>query len=75
MVQLGKNSENVVKEALNMRKNIGLIKKIGNFATKLALSGTSLIALVAVAANVNASCYFWAHQPELPEGAKKLRKF
>lgn len=33
------------------------------------------LALVVTMLNVNAACMCYAHQPELPEGAKKLRKF
>lgn len=33
------------------------------------------IALAVVTANVNSACIFMIHQPKLPEGAKKLRKF
>ncbi len=29
----------------------------------------------ATAANVNSACLFVAHQPKLPKGAEKLRKF
>ena len=29
----------------------------------------------ATAANVNSACFFVAHQPKLPKGAEKLRKF
>ena len=50
-------------------------KRGGNFVTKLALKGTSLLAVAAVSTNVNATCNFAIHQPKLPEGAKKLRKF
>jgi len=32
-------------------------------------------ALVVTKANVNSSCVFLAHQPKMPEAAKKLRKF
>ena len=49
--------------------------RVSNFITKLALKGTSLLALAAVSTNVNATCQFSIHQPKLPEGAKKLRKF
>lgn len=32
-------------------------------------------ALMITALNVNSACLFVAHQPELPTGAGKLRKF
>ena len=32
------------------------------------------IALMITAASVNRACMFFAHQPELPEGAEKLRR-
>lgn len=42
---------------------IGLTKYLASFA------------LMIVALNVNTSCLFLAHQPKLPSGANKLRKF
>jgi AgrD protein len=33
------------------------------------------LALMVTAANVNMGCMFIMHQPKLPEGAEKLRKF
>ena len=42
----------------------------------LKLSGIAAsLALVITSANVNTACMFLAHQPELPKGAEKLRKF
>ncbi len=32
-------------------------------------------AKMATTANVNSACMFVAHQPKLPKGAEKLRKF
>ncbi|HHW70298.1 MAG TPA: cyclic lactone autoinducer peptide [Clostridiales bacterium] len=32
-------------------------------------------ALATTAMNVNQTCMCWIHQPELPQGAEKLRKF
>lgn len=32
-------------------------------------------ALMITALNVNAACLFHGHQPRLPEGSEKLRKF
>lgn len=32
------------------------------------------LALVVTALNVNSACYFYIHQPKLPEGAEKLSK-
>ena len=46
-------------------KGLGL--KFGMILASLALMVTSL--------NVNTTCMLIAHQPELPENAKKLRKF
>ena len=51
------------------------MKKLHKRITKLALTGTSLLALGVVAANVNSACFFLIHQPKLPENAKKLREF
>ena len=36
---------------------------------------TSILALAITVMNVNSVCMLFAHQPELPEEAKKLRKF
>ena len=58
-----------------MKNNNRLSKRISSFIMRLALSGTSLLALAVVTANINAACTFLVHQPELPENAKKLRKF
>lgn len=44
-----------------------LIMKYGGVIATLALMVTTL--------NVNAACTFFAHQPKLPNGAEKLRKF
>ncbi|QOX63366.1 cyclic lactone autoinducer peptide [Anoxybacterium hadale] len=33
------------------------------------------LALLVTATNVGITCMAWAHQPELPKGAEKLRKF
>lgn len=33
------------------------------------------LALMVTVANVNARCAFIMHQPELPEGAEKLRRY
>ncbi|WP_303864845.1 cyclic lactone autoinducer peptide [Alkalibaculum bacchi] len=33
------------------------------------------LALMVTIANVNSSCMFVMHQPKLPKGAEKLRKF
>ncbi len=47
-----------------MRK---LILKFGS-----AIAG---VALMITALNVNSTCYFLIHQPKLPKGAEKLRRF
>ena len=52
-----------------------IAKKLNSAVSKLALSVVSVSALAATAADVNTTCIFWIHQPKLPEGAKKLRKF
>ena len=33
------------------------------------------LALMVTAANVGITCVAWVHQPQLPKGAEKLRKF
>ena len=44
-----------------------LLLKLGTMAASLALLVTS--------SNVNSTCVIFIHQPELPEGAKDLRRF
>lgn len=51
--------------ALRNLRSLGL--KFGMALASLALMVTSL--------NVNTTCMLIAHQPKLPENAKKLRKF
>lgn len=43
-----------------------LVYKFGSVIASLALMVT--------VANVNTSCFFMAHQPQLPKGAKQLKK-
>ena len=51
-----------------MKKEIRkLVIKYGSTLAALALAVTT--------ANVNKACFWIANQPELPEGAKTLRKF
>lgn len=38
-------------------------------------SAIACMALAVTAMNVNSACICLIHQPELPEGANKLRKF
>jgi len=38
-------------------------------------SAVACLALAVTAMNVNSACICLIHQPELPEGAKNLRKF
>lgn len=33
------------------------------------------VALLVTRINANSTCLWYAHQPKLPKGAKKLRKF
>ncbi|EPY2277149.1 cyclic lactone autoinducer peptide [Clostridium sporogenes] len=33
------------------------------------------LALMVTAYNINAACIFLVHQPKMPKGAEKLRKF
>lgn len=50
-----------------MKKTSSLLLKLGTITASLAFLITSL--------NVNATCVAFVHQPELPEGAKDLRRF
>lgn len=43
--------------------------------SKGALSGMAAMALMVTAANVSTCCWYVLGQDELPENAKKLRKF
>lgn len=44
-----------------------LFVKLGTMAASLAFLLTAI--------NVNSACVIFVHQPELPEGAKDLRRF
>jgi cyclic lactone autoinducer peptide len=44
-----------------------IVSKFGGLIANAALVVTTL--------SVNTACFIWWHQPKLPEGAKKLRKF
>ena len=47
-----------------------------NVTTKIKNNGfIAAIAMVVVTLLANSTCAFIAHQTEMPEGAKKLRKF
>ena len=48
-------------------------KKMKNLFAKYA-GVIAALALMVTAANVNHICVFVAHQPEMPEGAEKLRR-
>ncbi len=37
-------------------------------------SAFASLALLVTVANVNSSCFFMAHQPELPKSANRLKK-
>lgn len=54
------------------------MKRISKVVQKWFFSMSTVIAslaLVITAVNVNATCGVLIHQPKMPEGAKKLRKF
>jgi len=38
-------------------------------------SAIASFALMITALNVNTTCYFLIHQPKLPKGSEKLRRF
>lgn len=50
------------------------MKNVNSLLVKLGSMVASL-ALVITAANINATCVGFIHQPKLPKGAKSLRKF
>lgn len=50
-----------------MKKKERVLYLIGSAVASFALMITSL--------NINTTCMFIAHQPKLPDSAKKLRKF
>lgn len=37
-------------------------------------SAIATLALMVTTMNVNSTCIYWAHQPELPKGAEVLKK-
>jgi cyclic lactone autoinducer peptide len=43
------------------------IMRYGSFIASLAILVTKM--------NVSSNCFFYVHQPKLPEGAKRLRNF
>lgn len=45
----------------------GLVYRLGSMIASLALAVTAM--------NINVACTWILHQPRVPEGAKKLRKF
>ena len=47
---------------------------MGKVLTQLS-SACACLALLVTTLNTNHFCMLFAYQPELPEGAKKLRKF
>jgi len=49
-------------------------KGIRNFGYKFG-GFVATFALIVTTLNVNTTCAYFAHQPKLPESAKKLRKF
>lgn len=51
------------------------MQKIKKEIFALLGSGLVLCAIQLVAINVNSTCICFAYQPEVPEAAKKLRKF
>ena len=54
----------IMKEEIDMKK---LLMKCGPVLASFALFATTFVA--------NSNCFIYAYQPELPEGAKKLRKY
>lgn len=71
-----------VKHKLNFCSKMRLLKKIKErqeatvkkFIMKFSGVIASLALMVTIA-NANSSCMFVMHQPKLPKGAEKLRKF
>ncbi len=46
-----------------------------NKIISLLTRGVAALAFVATMVNVNSACTFFAHQPEIPEEAMKLKKW
>ncbi len=57
------------KDGLEMKNQKATTKAMG---IKRAIAAA---AKMATSANVNSTCMLVAHQPKLPKGAEKLRKF
>ncbi|MDR2557961.1 MAG: cyclic lactone autoinducer peptide [Oscillospiraceae bacterium] len=51
------------------------MKKVINTLNQFASKSGAALALAVVVLAANSVCMFILHQPEMPEGAKKLRKF
>ena len=57
-----------------MKVNVKEVNTMKNLIVKF--SGViAALALMVTAANVNQACMVVMHQPKLPEGAEKLRKY
>lgn len=52
-----------------------MIKNISNKAFGYLGSGVMLFAMTIATLSVNSACWYIMHQEELPDEAKKLRKF
>ena len=52
-----------------------LLKRMANKAGVKAMSSVAALALMVVASNVSTCCWYYFGQEELPEGAKRLRRF
>ena len=72
-------NKNIVEFAIkNIRRQrfMKISKNIINLKCSYVLgSMLSSFALMITALNVNTTCAFIAHQPEIPNSAKRLRKF
>lgn len=66
-----KYGRNILMENFHANKNRK--EEIG--MKKMLLKLVALSALFVTACNVNLTCMYWVNQPEIPEKAKKLRKF
>lgn len=67
-----KNKSGLIEVWNNSNRNGG--GAVRSFKMKMGKILASL-ALMVTAYNINAACIFLVHQPKIPKGAEKLRKF
>ena len=61
---------------IGRRKKSGFMRRfVKNYCIYILGTAVAFFAIVVTTFNANTTCYWIAHQDELPKSAKKLRKF